>query len=216
MVQDVFMKVLVSAASKCSGAIRPHSIVLLVFAVGALLFLASVLREGGHPRALEAELVACEVLDEPVWAILPFATDGGIIRSPASAKEQPNWCALELDPVPAGDRFGRIARGDDADRVRQIASVMIMTRAALWRQSPTASVADFTKAWSAELVADGISGEPLEGPWESARLMVGSRGQQAILIEDDGIMVWITADDVKPELMLTFAGNVANRLKEVP
>jgi len=201
---------------KMHGIARPHSIVLLLFGVGAMLFLASYLREGGHPRALEADLVACDVLDEPVWSILPFATDGGIVRVPENAAGKTNWCALELDPVPPGHRVARIARGDDADRVRQIASVMIMTRAALWRQSPTASIADFTEAWMAELQADGVSSEPLEGPWKSGQIMSGSQGQQALLLEDDGIMIWITANDMHTELLVDFAEMVANRLRTVP
>lgn len=205
-----------TARVKCRGAIRPHSIVLLLFAVGVLLFLYSALREGGHPRALEADLVACEVLDESLWTILPFATDGGIIRIPESAMGQANYCALELDPVPPGDRFARIARGDDFDQVRQIASVMIVTRAALWRQSPTASIDGFTDTWLAELTADGVSTQPLEGPWKSGYLLTGIQGRQGLLIEDDGIMIWITAGEVKTELLEDFAVSVATRLRTVP
>ena len=210
------MNVVKTTASKSAGAIRPHSIVLLVFAVGALWFLVSVLREGGHPRALEADLVACDVLDESVWSILPFATDGGIIRMPENAAGKANWCALELDPVPPGDRFARIARGDDFDRVRQIASVMIITRAGLWRQSPTASIQGFTETWLAELKADGVTMEPLPGPWNSGYLASSVQGRQGVLIEDEGIMIWITAGDVKRELLEDFAVNVATRLRTLP
>jgi len=197
-----------------NGAIRLHSLVLLVFGAGVLWFLFTVLRGGEHPLASVPEPLVCEAIDESIWQTLPYAAEGGIIRPPASAGGNTNYCAFELDPVPPGDRFARIARGEDADRVREIATVMVLTRAALFRQSPATTTAAYTDAWSAELEASGWPGQGLEGPWQRGELFTGSQGQQGVLIEDDGIMIWITAPDMDTGRLIGFAGAVAADLRK--
>ena len=64
----------------------------------------TVLRGGEHPLGMEPNLVLCDVLDTSVWASLPDAGNGGIVRVPTAAAGAVNQCALELDPVPAGHR----------------------------------------------------------------------------------------------------------------
>jgi len=198
------------------GAIRLHSLVLLVFGAGVLWFLFTVLRGGEHPLAGVPDLVVCDAIDESIWQTLPYAADGGTIRPPASAGGNTNFCAFELDPVPPGDRFARIARGEDADRVREIATVMILTRAALFRQSPATTTAAYTDAWSGEMKASGWPGQGLDGPCTRGELFTGSQGQQGVLIEDDGVMIWITAPDMDTDRLVGFAVEVAADLRKQP
>lgn len=188
---------------------------LLVFGVGVLWFLVIVLRGGGHPLGLEPDLDLCDVLDPAVWSELPTANSEAIIRIPTNAAGASNYCALELDPVTSGNRFERIARGDDAARVREIASVMVVTRAALYRQNPAGSTKDFTEMWSSELQADGWQRVPLEGPWRYSELFTGKSGKHGILIEDDGIMIWITASGTDPEGLVRFAKSITLDLRNV-
>ena len=198
------------------GTVRPVTLGVLLVGAGLLWFLLSTLRGGGHPLALQAEPVLCELLGESVWETLPFAHDGGIVRVPAAAAGAANYCGLELDPLTNADRFERIARGDDADRVREIVSIMLVTRAALFRQSPSASTADYAEAWSEELQASGWPGQALEGDWRSGELFTGAEGQQGVLIEDDGIVLWITARELETQRLVAFAGRVTGDLRIQP
>jgi hypothetical protein len=199
---------------KSPGRFRLHSIVLLIFATGVLWFMMTVLRGGEHPLGMEPNLVLCDVLDTSVWASLPDAGNGGIVRVPTAAAGAVNQCALELDPVPAGHRLERIERGEDADRVREIATVMVITRAALFRQSPAVTTTGYTNAWSDELHADGWPGEALTGPWKRGELFTGRNGRQGVLIEDDGIMIWITVRELATESVVAFAEAVTADLRK--
>jgi len=199
---------------KPHGRFGLHSIVLLIFGTGVLWFMMTVLRGGEHPLGMEPDLVLCDVLDASVWASLPDAGNGGVVRVPTAAAGAVNQCALELDPVPAGHRFERIERGEDADRVREIATVMVLTRAALFRQSPAVTTIEYTNVWSDELHADGWPGEALAGPWKRGELFTGRSGRQGVLIEDDGIMIWITVRELATESVVTFAETVAANLRK--
>jgi len=192
---------------------KPHSFILLLFGAGALWFMFSTLRGGAHPLGLEPDPALCEILDTSVWATLPWSEAGGVIRIPTASANSRNQCALELDPVPAGDRFARIERSEDADRVREIATVMVITRAALYRQNPKLTTSDFADGWSAELHADGWQGEMTAGPWQRGELFIGRDGRQGLLIEDDGIMIWITASELTKDNLLLFAGDLATNLR---
>ncbi len=195
---------------------RPYTIGVL--AVGALLlgFLVYILRGGDHPLALQPELALCEVLDESVWAHLPRPSGDVRIRQPTASPDDASTCAMELEPLRSNNRFERIARGEDADRIRVIASVRVTTRAALWRQGPTMPMREYAQMWSDELAASGGSPSPLQGPWSSGQIFTGTQGQQGVLIEDDGIMIWIQGPEVEQDRLSGFAVAVAQNLRAQP
>jgi hypothetical protein len=120
---------------------------------------------------------------------------------------------LELDPLATTDSFARLERGADADRVREIANVMVMTRASLARVDPRSRTDKYADTWSKEMSASGWTGQALEGPWIRGELFADSQGQQAVLIEDDGVMLYITAREIEPARLVTFAEAVATNLR---
>ena len=144
---------------------------------------------------------------------LSHPASGAIARIPAGSSIESHNCALELDPVPANDRWARVARGADAGKIRQIASVMVLTEADLRRQSPELSTDKYMDTFAAELTASGWDERLVEGPWKRGGQYSLSYQGLAMLIEDDGIVIWITVRDVGEEYLTSFAEAVALKLR---
>jgi hypothetical protein len=122
-------------------------------------------------------------------------------------------CALELDPVPPGDRWARLARGDDADEVRRIATVTLMTTAALRQHNPQASSTRYASTFDKELLASGWADERIEGPWFWGTAYTQGEGQAAALVEDHGVVLWVTAAGVEPDHLVSFARSASQRIR---
>lgn len=186
---------------------------VLAFAVFAVLALLSMTAGGEHPRALDTEVDLCTVLGEDVWSELQYPASGAIVRAPENSPPRELVCALELDPVPHGDRWARLARGDDADQVRRIATVWLNTTATLRRQSPSADSRTYAETFDREMVASGWSAQQVEGPWSWGAVYTMGEQEVAALAEDEGVVLWITASGVSPENLLTFTRSASQRIR---
>ncbi|HUF19953.1 MAG TPA: hypothetical protein VMP00_04290, partial [Burkholderiales bacterium] len=177
---------------------------LVIFAVLAIVTLQSDQRGGQHPLALEAESDLCSLLGEGVWVELGYPAGNPVARVPATDNGDATVCALELDPVPPGDRFARVARGDDAGETRRIATVRLVTNASLQASNPETSTDRYVEAFGRELEADGWSGEETQGPWTWGAMYTAPEDRAAMLIEDHGIVLWTTATGVTPDNLVQF------------
>lgn len=186
---------------------------VLVFAILALFSLLTITDGGEHPLAMETDVALCDILGDEVWAKLEYPASGAVARVPEDTVADMIICALELEPVAPDDRWARVARGDDADRVRRIASVMLSTTATLRRQGPGMRSDTYTETFDKELVASGWSGSEIEGSWAWGSVYTMSQGQVAALVEDHGVVIWATARDVSPENMASFAQSATDRMR---
>lgn len=185
---------------------------VLAFAVLALVSLFAMTKGGEHPLALETEVDLCELLGPEVWNDLGYPATDPVVREPANAQARELVCALELDPVPPGDRWARVARGDDADKVRRIATVWLNTTATLRASNPSADTSAYCQTFDREMVASGWSATEVEGPWSWGAVYTQGDEQTAALAEDDGVVLYVTATGVDPGNLLAFAQLASERL----
>jgi len=186
---------------------------VLVFAVLAIVYLLSMTKGGEHPLTLQNDLDLCGLLGDDIWLELNYPASDPVSRVPANADPGMLICALELDPVPPGDRFARVARGDDADQVRTIATVTFNTTATLRASNPAARSDSYAEMFDAEVVASGWEGWQIEGPWSWGWLYSKGEEQTATLVEDDGVVLWTTANGVAPDDLVTFTRAVTRRMR---
>ena len=187
---------------------------VLTFAVIAIVSLVGITKGGEHPLALETDVALCDMLGEDVWIHLHYPASDMIARVADNSQENAVVCALELEPVSPGDRWARVARGDDADKVRRIATVMLTTTAALQLHSPNAKSGTYTETFDRELVASGWISRNIEGPWSWGSVYTLGEDQVATLVEDNGVVIWVTATDVAPDNMVSFTRNASQRIRK--
>lgn len=201
--------------SEPPGNSRSRIVGIGVVAFG-LLALSSLfmMTEGGeHPLALKTDVDLCKLLGEDIWAELAYPASDAIVRPPESGVAGGSVCALELDPVPPGDRWGRVARGEDADRVRRIATVRLTTTAELRQQSPNADSAAYAETFDRELVASGWSAAGIEGPWTWGSVYTRDEENTASLAEDHGVVLWVTAKGVETGNLVAFTRTASERIR---
>lgn len=186
---------------------------MLTFAVLAVVSLLSLTDGGEHPLALETEVDLCTVLGEDVWTELQYPASDAVAREPGNAPPQDLVCALELDPVAPGDRWGRIARGDDADEVRRIATVWLTTTATLRRENPGADSAAYAETFDRELIASGWSAMQVEGPWTWGAVYTLGEDQAAALAEDHGVVLYVTTTGVERDNLAEFARSASQLMR---
>lgn len=186
---------------------------LVIVAILAIVALQSDSGGGQHPLAQEAEADLCGALGEGVWVELGYPAGNPVARVPASENGDPTVCALELDPVPPGDRFARVARGDDADETRRIATVRLVTNASLQASNPETSTDRYVETIGRELKADGWSGEVAQGPWTWGEVYTAPEDRAAMLVEDHGIVLWTTATGVTPDNLVQFTETAVQRMR---
>lgn len=185
---------------------------VLAFAFLVIVSLFAMTHGGEHPLALQSEADLCRMLGEDTWAALGYPASDPIARVPADTAPGAIVCALELDPVPAGDRWARVARGDDADKVRRIATAWLNTTATLRAQDPSADSRRYAETFDHEMVASGWSAAGVEGPWSwGAVYTLGE--DAAALAEDDGVVLYVTARGVDPESLVAFTRNASRRIR---
>ena len=141
-------------------------------------------------------------------------TSDAVARVPENVHAGMVTCALELEPVKPGDRWARVARGEDADKVRRIATVILSTTATLRQQSPNAKSETYTETFDRELVASGWTSNDIEGPWSWGSVYTLGEDQVATLVEDHGVVLWVTAKDVAPDNMVTFTRSASERIRQ--
>lgn len=186
---------------------------VLAFAVFAIVSLFALTDGGEHPLALESDVDLCGLLGEEVWVLLGYPAADPVVREPAGEQASELVCAFELDPVPAGDRWARIARGDDAHEVRRIATVRLNTTATLRAQNPSADSRDYAETFDREMVASGWSSTEVEGPWSWGAVYTMGNEETAALAEDDGVVLHVTASEVDPDSLVAFAQAASERIR---
>lgn len=184
----------------------------MIFAVLALAMLYSETRVDDHPLAARRSVPLCELLGEEVWHQLAYPATETVIRVPSGQTGVDSVCALELDPVAPGDRWGRVARGESADDVVRIASVSVVTQTDLRHQSPNLTTAYYYETFDKELVASGWEPVSVQGPWTSGKAYSLRENDVSMLVEDRGIVIWITARDTDISDLVAFSSVVAERL----
>lgn len=186
---------------------------VLAFAFIAIVSLFAMTGGGDHPLALQSEADLCRLLGDDSWAELGYPAGDPVARVPADARPGAMVCALELDPVPAGDRWARVARGDDADEVRRIATVWLRTTATLRADSAAADSREYAATFDQEMVASGWSAAEVEGPWAWGAVYTMGEDEAAALAEDGGVVLYVTARGVDPDSLVGFTRNVSRRIR---
>lgn len=196
---------------------RLAGIGLAILAVLAIVTLLPSTAGGGHPLASETEFDLCGLLGEDVWVELSYPASDPVARVPANAEGGATVCALELDPVPPGDRFARVARGDDADEIRRIATVRLVTTAHLQATNPEATTGTYVDTFRQELAAEGWEADTIQGPWSWGQVynMAGEQAtdRAATLVEDAGAVLWTTATGVAPDNLVRFTRSATTRIR---
>lgn len=202
----------VESVNILSSRSRIFGIGLVAFAVLALLSLLSVSEGGAHPLALKTDVDLCGVLGDDIWAQLAYPAGNPVARAPQAGEADVATCVLELDPVAADDRWGRVARGEDADQTRRIATVTLTTTAALRRQNPALDSEYYARQFDHELVASGWASASIEGPWSWGSVYTLPEAQAATLAEDHGVVLWVTASGVEPMNLIDFSRTASERI----
>ncbi len=194
---------------------------LAILAVLAIVALLPSSAGSGHPLASETEFDLCGLLGEDIWVELSYPASDPVARVPANAEGGTTVCALELDPVPPGDRFARVARGDDADEIRRIATVRLVTTAHLQATNPEATTGTYVDTFRRELASDGWEADTIQGPWSWGQVytMAGEQAEEGVadraatLVEDAGAVLWTTATGVAPDNLVRFTQSATNRIR---
>lgn len=186
---------------------------VLAFAVLAVSSLFVITEGGEHPLALKTDVALCDLLGDDLWHQLEYPASGAVSRPAYGAERDVAVCALELDPVPPGDRWARIARGEDADRVRRIATVTLTTTARLRQQSPQADSKVYAETFDQELVASGWNAREIEGPWSWASVYTRDEEAAATLTEDRGVVLWVESWGVAPDNLVAFTRTASQRIR---
>ena len=187
---------------------------MVIFALLALAMLYSETEVGEHPLAAETKIDVCGILGEESWYYLAYPAMETVVRVPESSSNTDSICALEIDPVDPSDRWGRVARGDDADRLQQIAVVSVVTTSFLRQQSPNLTTELFFNTFGEEVLAGGAERRELTGPGTRAVYYSSDEGRDMLLFEDQGIVVWLQAEGVEPANFEAFAREVASLLRQ--
>jgi hypothetical protein len=185
---------------------------VIAFGILALSSLFMMTEGGAHPLALKTDVDLCKLLGDDIWAELAYPASDAVARPPETGEGGAAACALELDPVPPGDRWARVARGEDADRVRRIATVRLTTTAELRQQSPNADSAAYTETFDRELVASGWSAAEIQGPWTWGSVYTRDEERAASLAEDHGVVLWVTATGVEADNLVAFTRTASERI----
>lgn len=184
-----------------------------VLAVLALVTLLTGPGGGSHPLTSETDVDLCALLGQGVWVDLSYPASDPVARVPADAEAGTLVCALELDPVAPGDRFGRVARGEDADEVRRIATVMLVTNGVLQQNAPEGDTGEYVRVFRDEIAADGWEGSEVIGPWSWGAVYTMAEDRVASLVEDHGVMLWITATGVTRDNLERFTRSAARQVR---
>ena len=187
---------------------------VLIFGLLALAMLYSQTDPGEHPLAAEPTVDLCGKLGADVWDLMAYPALDPVVRVPESAGDGDSMCAYEIDPVDPSDRWARVARGEDADRVQQIAVVSLATTAYLRHRGPSVTAASYFETFNNELRADGWERQVLVGPWSRGNIYSTSGDRTATLFEDEGVVVWIASEGVEAPSLEVFSRAVAARLRE--
>lgn len=187
---------------RCKGEVRLTGVGLLVFTVLIILVLFRFLGPDEHPLALQRNVNLCEALGPDVWNVLevPYGA-----ASPKPSPGNPeNLSICELIPV------GRPA-GPGAPE--PLARVMLTTEADLRYQNLGQSLGRYMNDFVAEMKASGWETLEVKGPWRRTHAFAGPTGETVLLLEDEGVVLWISSFEFALDRLLMLAEAVTGRLR---
>jgi hypothetical protein len=88
-----------------------------------------------------------------------------------------------------------------------------MTEADLRYPNPGQSMGRYVNTFVAEMKASGWAAVETEGPWSRTYGYVSTSGETALLIEDEGVFIWISSLQFPADVLLEFAQAVTSRLR---
>lgn len=185
-----------------AGAVRLTGVGLLVFTVLVVVLLFRVLGPDEHPLALQRGVDLCEALGAGVWGTLGPAAGQGTAQPPAANPEGRSICELAhsagTGTRPAGQPLAR---------------VMLTTEADLRYQNLGQSLGRYLTGFVAEMKASGWEPLEVQGPWRRTHAFAGLGGETVLLIEDEGVFLWISSTEFPLDGLLVFAEAVTERLR---
>jgi hypothetical protein len=177
---------------------------LLFFAALILASLFWILRTGEHPLAMQRNVPLCQLLGTDVWSPLAGPESEAVARIPEGSSDSLSICALE-----AGPETARAA----ASAARTLATVTLTTEADLRYRNPGQSMGRYVNTFVAEMKASGWDAVEVQGPWRRTYAYVSSSGETVLLIEDEGVFIWISSLQFPADVLLEFAQAVTARLR---
>jgi hypothetical protein len=182
--------------------VRLTGVGLLVFTVLIFVLLFRVLGPDEHPLALQRDVPLCEALGAEVWQALGAAASAGL---PGPATGNPDGRSIcELHPVPGG--------GAPSARL-PLVRVMLTTEADLRYHNLAQSLGRHMNTFVEEMKASGWEALEVQGPWRRTHAFTGPGSETVLLIEDQGVFLWISSTDAPLERLLTFAQAVTEQLR---
>jgi len=191
-----------SGRERYKGEVRLTGVGLLVFTVLIVLALFRFLGPDEHPLALERSVHLCEVLGPDVWKVLDVPY--GVAEPQTSPGNSKNHSICELIPV------GRPA-GPGAPQ--PLARIMLTTEADLRYQNPGQSLGRYMSEFVAEMKASGWETLEVQGPWRRTQAFAGPTGETLLLLEDEGVVVWISSFEFALDRLLALAEAVTRQLR---
>jgi hypothetical protein len=167
-----------------SGAARLTGLGLLVFAVGTLAILYWMLRPGEHPLALQRDVPLCEALTPGLQAIARSVGTAVIAAAPQNGGRSRSICLLVDQP-------GHAPAASPA--ATELARIVLTTEADVRHGGPGESFGRYVNTFVAEMKASGWVPIEVRGPWLRTYAFRHPNGEVALLIDDDGVFLWIVS-----------------------
>jgi hypothetical protein len=183
------------------GAFRPVGIALFTAAALLLYFGLQFVRGGEHPLASSIDFDLCARLGPRPAADLPDLNATPVARIPDLSAGRASTC------------YWSIVEPGRATLARNI-GVALMTHATLRAEGNGRGTAKYVETFIEESRASGAEVNEAKGPWKTAATIrnPGAKDLQ-LLAEDDGVALWLTANDVERDALVAFASAAADRLR---
>jgi hypothetical protein len=129
---------------------------------------------------------------------------GAVARIPEGSSDSLSICALEAGPATASSA---------GSAARTLATVTLMTEADLRYRNPGQSMGRYVNTFVAEMKVSGWAAVETEGPWRRTYGYMNTAGETVLLIEDEGVFIWISSLQSPAHVLLDFAQAVTARLR---
>lgn len=177
---------------------------LLVFALLVIASLYLILRPGAHPVALERNVPLCEVLGSQAWTALVPADIAATAKR--EVVENPSVCIVE--------RQGPATTAASAEP-HILARLMLTTEADIRHGNPGQSFGRYINTFVEEMTASGWTPVAVDGPWRRTYAFTGLSGETVLLIDDEGVFLWISSKQFPAERLAAYANTITGLLRSV-
>jgi hypothetical protein len=89
----------------------------------------------------------------------------------------------------------------------------LTTEADLRYRNPGQSMGRYVNTFVAEMHASGWDAVEVQGPWRRTYGYVSAAGETVLLIEDEGVFIWISSLQFPADVLLDFARAATSRLR---